>query len=372
MHLITRALPVLLCLTLTAMLVRAQAPKFSNEFLAIGIGARAFGMGNAFVAGADDVTGGYWNPAGIALAGDNFQVSLMHAEYFAGIAKYDYVGISAPIIDDYTTGAFTFIRFGVDDIPNTTDLIDDNGRINYDRVTAFTAADYSFQFSVARRSPKIEGLRYGGTVKVVYRHVGDFANSWGFGLDAGAQYDHRKWKFGVMARDVTSTFNAWTFTLNDRTKEVWRATGNEIPNNSLEVTLPKLILASGRRFDIYKKFGLYTEVNLDFTFDGKRPVLIKGDPISIEPKWGMELFYSDFIFVRFGVSNIQDYTDDNGEAIWSWQPNIGVGVRIKGFYIDYALTDIGDQSVALFSNVFSLRVDLHRDIFKRKDKGTGG
>jgi len=368
MHSITRALSFVFLLCALGQSVRAQAPKFSNEFLAIGVGARAFGMGNAMVAGASDVTGGYWNPAGISLAGQNFQVSLMHAEYFAGIAKYDYAAISAPIIDEHTTGAFTFIRFGVDDIPNTTELIDDEGRINYDRVTAFTAADYSFQISVARKSPKIVGLRYGGTVKVVYRHVGDFANSWGFGLDGGAQYDYKKWKFGLMARDVTSTFNAWTFTLNDRTKEVWRATGNEIPNNSLEVTLPKLILAAGKRFDIYKKFGLYTEIDFDLTFDGKRPVLIKGDPISIEPHWGLELFYSDFIFVRFGVTNIQDYTDDDGKAIWSWQPNVGVGVRIKGFYIDYALTDIGDQSVALFSNVFSLRVDLHKDLFKKKEK----
>jgi hypothetical protein len=368
MHILTRAVILISVLSAAAQGVKAQAPKFSNEFLAIGVGARAFGMGNAMVAGADDVTGGYWNPAGISLAGQNFQVSLMHAEYFAGIAKYDYAAISAPIIDDYTTGAFSFIRFGVDDIPNTTELIDDEGRINYDRVTAFTAADYSFQISVARRSPKIVGLRYGGTVKVVYRHVGDFASSWGFGLDGGVQYDLKKWKFGVMARDVTSTFNAWTFTLNDRTKEVWRATGNEIPNNSLEVTLPKLILAAGKRFDIYKKFGLYTELDFDLTFDGKRPVLIQGDPISVEPHWGLELFYSDFIFVRFGVTNIQDYTNDDGEAVWSWQPNVGVGVRIKGFYIDYALTDIGDQSVALFSNVFSLRVDLHKDLFKKKEK----
>lgn len=369
MQLLSRAFFLIIVLTTLFQDLKAQAPKFSNEFLAIGVGGRAFGMGNAMVAGVDDITGGYWNPAGIALAGQNFQVDLMHAEYFAGIAKYDYAGISAPIIDEYTTGAFSFIRFGVDDIPNTTELIDDEGRINYDRVTAFTAADYSFQISIARRSPKVPGLRYGGTVKVVYRHVGDFATSWGFGLDAGAQYDLKKWKFGVMVRDVTSTFNAWTFTLNDRTKEVWRATGNEIPNNSLEVTLPKLILAAGKRFDIYKKFGLYTEIDFDLTFDGKRSVLIKGDPISIEPHWGMELFYSDFIFVRFGVTNIQDYTNDDGEAIWSWQPNVGVGVRIKGFYIDYALTDIGDQSVALFSNVFSLRVDLHKDLFKKKTAG---
>jgi len=346
----------------------AQAPKYSNEFLAIGVGARGMGMGNALVASVDNVTGGYWNPAALPLAGDKWQVSLMHSEYFAGIAKYDYVGISAPIIDPNTQAAFTFIRFGVDDIPNTTQLIDDEGNIDYDRISAFTAADYAFLFSIGRKSLKIPGLRYGGTIKVIYRHVGQFANSWGFGLDGGIQYDRGKWKFGLMARDVTSTFNAWNFTLDDETKKVWLQTGNEVPSNSLEVTLPKLILGAGRRFDVYKRFGFYTEFNFDFTFDGKRSVLIKGDPISIEPHAGIEVFYSDFIFLRFGATNIQDYTDDNGKAIWTWQPNVGIGIRIKDFYIDYALTDVGNQSVAVFSNVFSLRANIHKDMFRKKPK----
>jgi len=350
----------------------AQAPKYSNEFLAIGVGARGMAMGNALVASVNDVTGGYWNPASLPLAEEKWQVSLMHSEYFAGIAKYDYAAISAPILDPHTQASFSFIRFGVDDIPNTTQLLDDEGNIDYDRVTSFTAADYGFLISIGRRTPKIPGLRYGGTVKVVYRHVGNFANSWGFGLDGGVQYDLKNWKFGLMARDVTSTFNAWSFTLDDETKEVWQQTGNEIPKNSLEVTLPKMILGAGRRFNVYKKFGLYTEFNFDFTFDGKRSVLIKGDPISIEPRWGLELFYSDFVYVRFGVSNIQDYTDDDGGRIWTWQPNVGVGVRIKDFFIDYALTDVGNQSVALFSNVFSLRMNIYKGMFKKQPKPQEG
>ena len=43
-----------------------------------------------------------------------------------------------------------------------------------------------------------------------------------------------------------------------------------------------------------------------------------------------------------------------------FQPNIGVGVKIKALTIDYALTDIGDQSVALYSNVFSLKLDINK------------
>jgi hypothetical protein len=43
----------------------------------------------------------------------------------------------------------------------------------------------------------------------------------------------------------------------------------------------------------------------------------------------------------------------------TFQPNLGLGLKIKGVTIDYALTDIGDQSTALFSNVFSLRFDIN-------------
>src|ERR1700746_3043414 len=70
--------------------VQAQAPKYSNEFLNIGVGARALGMSNSYITSVNDVTAGYWNPAGLLGIGNQHQVALMHSEYFAGIAKYDY------------------------------------------------------------------------------------------------------------------------------------------------------------------------------------------------------------------------------------------------------------------------------------------
>ena len=61
--------------------------KYSNEFLAIGVGARAKSMGNAYVAIVDDATSGYWNPAGLLKIKSNLQIALTHTEQFAGIAK---------------------------------------------------------------------------------------------------------------------------------------------------------------------------------------------------------------------------------------------------------------------------------------------
>lgn len=340
--------------------VSAQAPKYSNEFLSIGVGARALGMSNSYVTSVNDVTAGYWNPAGLLGIGNQHQVALMHSEYFAGIAKYDY-GAFATRLDSSSVLGVSMIRFGVDDIPNTTDLIDANGNVDYSRITTFSAVDYAFLVSYAKQL-KIPGLRLGANAKIIRRKVGDFAGAWGFGLDAGAQYDYKKWKFAAMARDVTSTFNAWSFNLSDKTKEVLIATGNEIPENSVEITLPKLLLGASRKFDFTKKISLLAEVNLDETFDGKRNVLIKSKAISVDPHIGLEAGYMNIIFLRAGIGNYQTYTDATGKKINTIQPNIGVGVKIKSVYIDYALTDIGDRSVALYSNVFSIKVDINKKV----------
>lgn len=340
--------------------VQAQAPKYSNEFLSIGVGARGLAMSKAQVASVNDVTSAYWNPAGLVGIEQDLQVAAQHAEYFAGIAKYDY-GAVAFKTDSNSALAFSAIRFGVDDIPNTTDLIDQNGRVNYDRITSFTAADYAFLVSYAKRLA-VPGLSVGGNAKVIYRQIGDMAQAWGFGVDLGAQYALNQWRFGATARDVTSTFNAWSFSLDDRTKEVFEATNNEIPQNGLELTLPKLSLGAARMFKVHEYVDVLAEFNMDITTDGRRNVLISGDPFSIDPNLGLEVDVMDIFYVRAGIGNMQQVKAEVGNYTeYTFQPNIGVGVNIKNTVaIDYALTDIGDQSVALYSNVFSLRVAINK------------
>lgn len=335
----------------------AQAPKYSNEFLSIGVGARSLGMANAQTAISNDVTAAYWNPAGLASQSSDMQLGLMHNEYFAGIAKYDYAGFSMRL-DTAATIGISVIRMGIDDIPNTINLYDNQGNINYNRITRFSAADYAIMFSYARKS-KLKGLTYGANVKLIYRQIGSFARAYGFGLDAGIQYITGKWLFGAMARDITNTFNAWTFDLSDDMTDVFRATGNEIPDNSLELTVPRLNLGAGRSFRISDKFSSLLALDLDVTFDGKRNTLIKSNPISVDPKLGVEFGFKNIVYVRGGVRNVQEETDFNNKSSITLEPNFGVGIRIKKMIsIDYALTNIGDSF--FYSNVFSLRVDLAR------------
>lgn len=336
----------------------AQKRKYSNEFLNIGVGSKAFGMAGSVAANVNDVTAGYWNPAGLINLETPTQASLMHSEYFAGIAKYDYAAFATSVQDNTAVVGASVIRFGVDDIPDTSELIDADGNINYDRIKKFSAADYAFLFSYARKA-KNKSLSYGANVKVIHRLVGEYGKAWGFGLDIGTQYKLGKFTFAAVGKDITTTFNAWSYN-TDKLASVYTTTGNDIPKNATETTLPRIVLGVAYTTDINDKLGLLAETNINLTTDGKRNVLLSANPISADPTLGLELNYKKMVFLRGGVGNIQKSTDFNQKQFYTIQPNLGVGIKIKNFSLDYALTNIGNASDALYSNVFSIRLDFDK------------
>jgi hypothetical protein len=347
----------------------AQFRKYSNEFLNIGAGARGLAMGGAQVASVSDGTSTYWNPAGLMSVKDYPQVNLMHAEYFAGIGKYDFGSLAIPISEGKRTIGFSVLRFAVDDIPNTVFLVEPDGTINFDNITTFSSADYAFLFSMAQaiKIKKKHALNVGINAKVIHRKAGDFATAWGFGFDAGAQYIHKNWRIGISARDITTTFNAWSYNINDKMREVFYVTQNDIPVKSTELTAPRLILGGAYTFQFNKQVALTAEANLDITFDGRRNTLISSKAASIDPRLGLELDVKRVFFVRAGINNFQKALDEEEanyeKKIWIYQPSLGAGFRISNVQIDYAFTNLANQSNPLFTHVFSLKLDL-----KKKDK----
>ena len=365
MHILSNKVLVILFILLgVTFSFKAQVAKYSNEFLSVGVGARALSMANANVASVNDVTAGYWNPAGLQLQKSNLQVGLMHAEYFAGIAKYDFIGGSKRL-DSNSVAGITFIRFGVDNIPNTTELIDANGNVDYSRLKSFNAVDVAVLLSYARDIAKIKGLKIGVNAKIIRRKIGDFAGAWGFGLDAGAMYDYKKWRFAAMARDITGTFNAWSYNLSDDMKQTFAVTGNDIPANSVEVTVPRLILGVTRTWYVWNdRVSIGGELNFINTFDGKRNTVIKTNAWSMEPALGLEVGYKNFIFLRGGIGNIQKSKNVIGTDVTTVQPNIGVGIKYKIFALDYAMTNIGNVSTSLYSHIFTVKIDINKKIVK--------
>ncbi len=304
--------------------------KYSNEFLNIGVDAAALGMSNTAVSFTADVNAGYWNPAGLTHLKDH-QVAAMHANYFANIAQYDYLAYASPI-DDRSSWGISMIRFGVDDILNTTELIDNQGNIDYNRIELFSTADYGFTFSYARKLP-VPGFQW-------------------------LQFERNNWQFGLLVRDLTTTYNIWNID-----EEKYQAIADAIPGQnqelpeSTEITAPKAQLGISKKFVFHYDYSLLAAANLNMRFT-KTNDIITSDFVSIDPALGFELGYTDLVFLRAGLGNFQKVTQLDASEKTNFQPNIGLGFQYRGIQIDYALTNLGNQGVALYSNIFSVKVDL--------------
>ena len=362
-----KKLSVILLICLFSQAIFGQkARKYSNEFLNIGVDAAALGMSKSVTASSGDVNSIYWNTAGLTKIKVS-QGALMHTSHFAGIANYDYAAVAfAPKEENDFVLAFSLIRFGVDNIQNTTQLVDANGDIDFDRVSLFSAADYALTIGIAKKIPAIKGLSLGINTKLVRRKIGDFANSWGFGFDAAAQYSFNKWQFGLMIRDITTTVNIWSLD-----SEEFETIKNTIPGqndevvSNLELTIPKVHFGIARSFNFKNKdFKLLTEINFNARFVETNDI-ISSQYVSIDPSIGFQLNYHKIVYLRFGAGNFQNINQFDGTNSLSLQPNIGLGFNYHGIQIDYALSNIASVGNALYSNAFSIKVDF--DFMKKKN-----
>jgi hypothetical protein len=354
----------------------AQKRIYVNEYLNIGVGGRGLSMAGAQSATANDAMAGFWNPAGLMNINDDLQLGLMHAEYFSGNAKYDYGSIMKSISGKKRVVGLSILRFAVDDIPNTIDYVQPDGSFDESKLKSISAGDYAFLLSYAQalkifKNPDIE-TNVGGNAKIIYRHLGKMANAWGFGIDLGVQAKYKKWRFGVMVKDVTTTYTAWSFHLTEHEKQVFYQTGNEIPIKSYEVMLPRLNIGAARTlFKSGKPIQVLAEIGVDVTTDGKRNTLVSGNTLSFDPHLGVEGSYKKMLFLRAGIGNFQRVLDDkdtaNQKKFTIYQPSLGVGFNLKQVTVDYAFTTLLAQSSPLYTHVLSVIIKLQRPVSKNDE-----
>lgn len=331
-------------------------PKYVNEFLYIGVGGRALALGNTQVSLAQDATAGYWNPAGLLRQKAKYDAVVMHSELFSGIVKNDYAAFAMPL-DERSAIGVSAVRVGVDDIADTRSLVDPyTGYIDYSKVTRFSVADYGLLLSYARKLEAVEGLQVGASAKVIYRNVGSFANAWGFGVDAGVQYQRNNWQLGLMARDITTTFNSWS--VNSKEFVATTDPDDKTPKNSTEVSLPRFVLGVGRYVQLPGQFSALAAVDLEMTTDGRRNAPVSTGLISIAPHGGLELGYRNVVFLRGGVTNAQQVKAFDGNEKWRVQPTMGVGVATNGLRLDLALTKLAVESLGQSAQANSIIVSL--------------
>ncbi len=352
--------------------IYAQQRKYVNDYLNLGVGGRGTGMSGAQIASVNDVTSAFWNPAGISYVSSDLQVGLMHSEYFSGIAKYDYLGTAFPMKNNKGVIGVSLIRYAIDDIPYTLDLIQRDGTVDYTKIKAISSQDYAGLISFAQplKLKRFAGrddadIRIGGNLKIIHRSIGSMANAWGAGLDLGAQAKIGRWKLGAVIKDLTTTYTLWSFSFTEKEKQVLTETGNDIVSKSTEMATPRIILGAGRNFPLSKKMSLLAELNTDITTDGKRyGNLINVKPFSVDPRIGAELSYKKLLYLRAGLGNFQRVLNDNDTSNTKkttlFQPTLGLGVKIKNFAIDYSFSSLNIQSSALYSHFISLRIDINK------------
>jgi hypothetical protein len=297
--------------------------KYAGEFMAIGVGGRALGMGGAFTAIANDVTAGYYNPAG--LANLNYpQVALMHSEQFGNLVNYDYGAVAIPFGTDMSFG-LSVMRLGVDGIPDTRqalidgttgtqifDIQDPNARLNTDLISEFSNQDWAFYLTFSKRQS--ENFYWGANVKIIRRDIAEFGAT-GIGFDVGALYKpFDNLYLGANVQDVTTTLVAWN-------------TGrNELISPTLKI---------GAAYKIVEILGGYIMPALDFDIRFENRQFASNfnlGPVSFDMHAGFEYSYKNLFAVRAGYSDVKQFT-------------VGAGVKLPKLNIDYSFARFSQSEI---------------------------
>lgn len=313
--------------------------KYAGEFLAIGVGGRPLGMGGAFVAIANDVTAGYWNPS--LLSNINYpQFSLMHDERYGNLVNYDYGSVGIPFGKDASIG-LSLIRMGIDDIADTRNaLIDLNGngildpgeRLDPDKITKFSTTDYALYLTYAKRHT--EKFAYGANLKVIRRNIAE-ESAWGIGFDLGVSYAvTSRFILGANLMDVTSTYVSWS-------------TGKK------EVITPTAKIGSAYSIDFLN--GIITPaVDFDIRFENRQTASnFNLGPVSFDLHAGLEYTFKNLFSIRTGYNEIGNLT-------------LGAGVILPKINIDYSFQKFNSDEDLGNTHRISLTFTLDDEKFMRK------
>ncbi|NBX27401.1 MAG: hypothetical protein EBR55_04000, partial [Chitinophagia bacterium] len=168
---------------------------------------------------------------------DSCPIGVMRSDIWRYLVLYVYGGVYADLdticlkpIKEWVSNNHS-ATISEDDIPNTLFLVEPDGTINYNNIRSFSSADYAMLISFGQTlySDTEKNFSFGTNAKVIHRSVGKFAKAWGVGLDAGLQYRSDKISFGLVVRDITTTYNAWRFSFTDKEKEMLYLSNNQIP-----------------------------------------------------------------------------------------------------------------------------------------------
>jgi hypothetical protein len=321
--------------------------KYGADFLAGGVDGRALGMGGAYVAHADEVSAGYWNPAGLTHLAYP-QISYMHVERFAGAVSFDYGAVAFPVNARSTLGVSLF-RSGVNDIVNTLnawDPVRNQPKPNFESlITTFSAADWALFVHYSRRVN--DRLTVGLSFKGIRRTIGEFADAWGYSVDVGAQYRQGPYRLGLTVQDLSTMLQSWSvnrgaFALDDA--DVNPETGEpftfqevfdqDIPDGGTALVLPVARVGSGAVWPV-GDHTVSVGLDVDLAFDGQQAFVPNVGDVSFHPRLGGAFSYKGVAELRAGISRVQ-VGDEIGLDL---TPSVGAGLDLAQVSIDFSFGD---------------------------------
>jgi len=287
--------------------------KYAGEFFHLGVGSRALAMAGAYTAVANDVTAGYWNPAGLTEA-KGFQLQFMHSKQFSASIQHNYLAVSNPMDENSVIGV-SLLYLTVNGIKDSRDAYDfEEQKVDPSKIKRFNTGDYTFLISYSRAHNK--SLSYGLNVKAIYRdyHV---ESALGLGFDAGLKYYlSDSFALGLMLNDITTTTMVWS-------------TGEK------EMVTPSMRLGLSYLFTIPAfKLSLQPAADFNILFENRDfASQLKLGPVSLDSFFGIEIAYDGVLALRAGMDDLNRF-------------NTGIGMSIPKITFDYSFTayqsELGD------------------------------
>ena len=293
---------------------------YAGEFLQLGVGARSLALGGAAAAISDDVTAGYWNPAGLTAI--NYPTfGAMHEARFDNTVQYNYAAVALPL-GTSTTIALTALQISINNIPDTRSAwVDLNGDgifhgddyIDYTKVTSFGNYDWAFLLSYAKKWDST--LSYGANAKVIVRKLDAQNNATGFGVDLGIRYlPNEHVALGAVLNDATTTLLSYT-------------------SGEMELVAP--MLKVGAAYYLFVTQDGYHKImptaDVDFRFDGLGSVApVHLGPISMNFHVGLEYQLGTIFAIRGGFNDMKQYS-------------VGAGFHLPKLNVDYTFMSFSQQ-----------------------------
>lgn len=264
------------------------------QFLKIGTGARAVGMGGAFSAVAEGPDAIYWNPAGLAVQTDK-QATATYIKYFEGI-NIGYFGYTQPMFGHGVAGAgVNYLTVGdMDKRAGDTDVRDGT----------FSASDMALNLAWAGGIG--HGVSVGANVKYIKQTI-DADSAQSYAIDVAALY-------ATPVEKLTAGLGVFNV-------------GSKVKFIDEEDPLP-LDVRLGFAYRMLTDDALIVAADADDYINDSR----------VYSKLGVEYTYRNMVSVRAGYT----FGRDSSKLGGSTGLGTGIGVKVWNIKLDYAFVPFGE------------------------------